>query len=97
MVIYKDISTRESLFHVKLVTISVFLAALGQLVISSDRNPILSYPIQCTLPLLDTLQGHFRKSVDVLVEILDCGLWLSVNVVSCPPDELPFCANECSH
>ena len=38
------------------------------------------------MPLVDIIQGHFHKSFE-LFEKLDCGLWLTVNVVCGPQDE----------
>ena len=38
------------------------------------------------IPLFDIIQGHFHKSFELLIKI-DCGLWLTVNVVCGPQDE----------
>ena len=57
----------------------------GQLVILSDRALHLITDTQP--PLVDMIQYHFRKSFEFLLRIVDCGLWLTVNIVMIPLDE----------
>ena len=65
--------------------ISVFLVVIGQLVVLTAMELLLMTSSPSTSPLVNIIQGHFRKSLEALVKILGCGWWLNMNAVTCWP------------
>ena len=81
------------MFYLFIVSVSKFLVFLWSGVnqlshqIGIPWNDIQHSISHSISPLVDIIQGHFR--LKVLIKILDCGWRLTVDVVSCPPDEPP--------
>ena len=62
-----------------------FPCGLGLISFVIDKEQYLMTSNSRIFPLVDIIQGHFRKSFEALVKIVGCGWWLTVNVVSCWP------------
>ena len=64
----------------------IFLVAVSQLVILSDRTMHLMTSSPDYLPLGDIIQGHFHKSYELLIKFV---LWLWLTAGTYNTQELP--------
>ena len=80
---YTDLYAAEGISAFQTSFLFIFLVAVNQLVILSDRTMHLMTSNPDYLPLGDIIQGHFHKSFELLIKFA-LWLWLTVNVVCGP-------------